>query len=369
MGTCHGRYMRLKSLDVLRGLTIITMLLVNFQGDFEATYAPFVHSRWHGCTLADAVFPCFLFIVGVTTHISISARRARGATDRELALQIGRRAVILIALGLFLSAFPFVPATRVLHMRIPGVLQRIGAAYCLAALLGLRTTVRQQTGILAAILVGYWLTVRLYPLDIPTETLSARVDRFFMAGHLGRKGWDRMGILPIFPAAGTVMLGMLCGRWLETPTAIGVRVRGLAGAGCAGIVAGLLWDRVFPINQSLWTSSYVLFTAGTSALALSACLWIVDEKRWDRWSAPLLVLGTNPIAAYVGATMTEHVLYHAVSAREAGVEIDMFHFLYLRGFASWLAPERASLAFALAGVSLWWILLYPLYRRKIFLKI
>jgi predicted acyltransferase len=164
-------------------------------------------------------------------------------------------------------------------MRIPGVLQRIGAAYCLAALLGLRTTVRQQTGLLAAILVGYWLTVRLYPLDLPAETLPARVDRFFMAGHLGRTSWDRMGILPTFPATGTVMLGMLCGRWLETPAALDVRVRGLAAAGCAGILAGLLWGRVFPINQSLWTSSYVLFTAGASALALSACIWLVWERR------------------------------------------------------------------------------------------
>jgi predicted acyltransferase len=361
--------MRLKSLDVLRGLTIVTMLFVNFQDDFDATYAPFVHSTWHGCTLADAVFPCFLFIVGVTTHISLSARRERGATDRELVFQIVRRAVLLITLGLFLSAFPFVPATRVLYPRIPGVLQRIGLAYALAALLGLRTTLRQQISLIAAILVGYWLLSRLYPLAPPAETLAARVDRFFMGGHLAHTDWDRMGILPTFPAAATVMLGMLCGRGLATPAALEVRIRGLAAAGGAGMVAGLLWGQVFPLNQGLWTSSYVLFTAGAAALSLSACIWLVDEKRWDGWSTPALVFGTNPIAAYLGATMMSHFLYHAISAREAGVEIDMFHFLYRRGFASWLAPERASLAFALAALSLWGILLYPLYRRRIFLKI
>jgi predicted acyltransferase len=361
--------MRLKSLDVLRGLTIITMLFVNFQDDFDATYAPFVHSTWHGCTLADTVFPCFLFIVGVTTHISLTARRERGATDREIVLQILRRSLLLITLGLFLSVFPFMPATRVLYPRIPGVLQRIGLAYALAALLGLRTTLRQQIAVISAILVGYWLLTRLYPLDPPAQTLAARVDRLVMGDHLAHGDWDRMGILPTFPAAATVMLGMLSGRWLTTSAALDARIRGLAAVGSAGVLAGLLWGRVFPINQGLWTSSYVLFTAGIAALALAACVWIVDRKRWDGWVPPALVFGTNPIAAYLGATMISHVLYHAISARESGAEIDMFHFLYRRGFASWLAPERASLAFALAALALCGMLLYPLYRRRIFLKI
>jgi predicted acyltransferase len=361
--------MRLKSLDVLRGLTIITMLFVNFQGDFDGTYAPFVHSDWHGCTLADTVFPCFLFIVGVTTHISLSARRARGATDRELLLQILRRAALLVALGLFLSAFPFVPSERVLHLRIPGVLQRIGLAYAVAALLGLKTTLRQQIGLVAAILVGYWALVSLYPLSPPPETLPARVDRVFMTGHLAGITWDRMGILPTFPAAATVMIGMLCGRWLGTAGSLVFHVRALAAAGSIGVATGLAWGLVFPLNQGMWTSSYVLLTAGTAALLLAGCMWLVDEKGWDAWTPPALAFGTNPIAAYLGATMTSHFLYHAVSARDAGIEIDMFHFVYRHGFASWLAPEPASFTFAAAGLSLWGILLYPLYRRRIFLKV
>lgn len=361
--------MRLKSLDVLRGLTIITMLFVNFQGDFDGTYPPFVHSDWHGCTLADTVFPCFLFIVGVTTHISLSARRARGATDGDLTRQILRRGALLIALGLFLSAFPFVPAERVTHLRIPGVLQRIGLAYAVAALLCLKATLRQQVGLIAAILVGYWALLGLYPLSPPAATLPAHVDRFFMTGHLAGLDWDRMGILPTFPAATTVMLGMLCGRWLATPASLGSHIRGLALAGSVGVATGLVWGLVFPLNQGIWTSSYVLFTAGLAALSLAGCMWIVDEKGWDGWSAPALVFGTNPIAAYMGATMTSHLLYHALSARDGGVEIDMFHFLYRHGFASWLSPELASLTFAAAVLSLWGLLLYPLYRRRIFLKV
>jgi predicted acyltransferase len=305
----------------------------------------------------------------VTTHISITAHRERGETDRDIALQIVRRGVILIALGLLLSAFPFVPRERVAHLRIPGVLQRIGAAYALAALLSLKTTLRQQVAIIAVILVGYWLAMRLYPLDLPLETLAARVDRYFLKGHLARAGWDRMGILPTFPAAVTVMLGIVCGRSLGARAALEVRVRRLAAAGCLGSLAGLVWDRVFAINQALWTSSYVLFTAGVAALVFAACIWLVDVKRWDRWSAPFLVFGTNPIAAYMGATMMAHFLHHAVSVREAGVEITMYHFLYRRLFASFLPPQSACFAFALAAVSLSGILLYPLYRRRIFLKI
>jgi predicted acyltransferase len=345
------------------------MLLVNFQDGFDDVYPPLVHSSWNGCSLADAVFPCFLFIVGVTTHLSLAARRARGATDREIVLRIARRALLLIGLGLFLSAFPFMPPERVLHLRIPGVLQRIGLAYAIAALLTLKTTLRQQIGIVATILIGYWLAMRACPLDVPEEALSARVDRFFMAGHLADKTWDRMGILPTFPAAGTVMLGILGGRWLAGSADLGARARGLAAAGAAGVASGLVWDRVFPMNQSLWTSSYVLFTAGAAALALAACIWLVDLHRWNRGSLPALIFGTNPILAYMGATMTAHLLYHAFSVRVAGVEIALYDFVYARFFASWLAPLRASMAFALAGIALWLLLLYPLYRRRIFLKI
>ena len=124
----------------------------------------------------------------------------------------------------------------------------------------------------------------LYPLSPPAETLPARVDRFFMTGHLANRTRDRMGILPTFPAAATVMLGMLCERWLANPTALVVRIRGLAGAGCLGIAAGTAWGLVFPLNQGMWTSAYVLFTAGIAALLLSSCLWLVG---WTARARPL----------------------------------------------------------------------------------
>ncbi|AGP39420.1 acyltransferase family protein [Sorangium cellulosum] len=361
--------MRLQSLDIFRGMTIVAMLLVNFQDSFPAIYPPLAHSYWDGCTLADTIFPCFLFIVGVTLHISMSGRRARGATDRELALQIVRRGAIFVLLGLFLSAFPFFPEERLTALRIPGVLQRIGAAYVLAALLCLKTTARQQAGIIAAALIGYWLVLRLYPLDDPHQTLAARVDRYLLGGHIARKGWDAMGVLPTLPAAMTVMLGSLGGRWLTAPAGLRARVAGLLAAGAAGIALGAAWEPWFAWNRSLYSSSFALFTAGVAAVVLAACVWIVDLKGWRRWGAPFLIFGANPIAAYVGSTMMGHLLYHVSRTGDDGARTSALQLLYTRLFASWLSPLNASLAFALAAVALWLVLLYPLHRRGIFLKV
>src|SRR5262249_35428556 len=145
-------------------------------------------------------------------------------------------------------------------------------------------------------------------------------------------------------------------------------VRRLAAAGCAGMLAGLLWGRVFALNQALWTSSYVLFTGGVAALFLSPALWLVDVKKRERWSHPLVIFGTNPILAYMGATMMDHFLRDAVSVHEAGAEITMVDFLYNRLFESWLLPANASLAFAFTALLLWLMVLYPLHRRRIFLR-
>ncbi|HTN89608.1 MAG TPA: hypothetical protein VL242_38285, partial [Sorangium sp.] len=144
---------------------------------------------------------------------------------------------------------------------------------------------------------------------------------------------------------------------------------GLLAAGAAGIALGLLWGRVFPWNRSLYSSSFALLTAGVAAVVLAVCMWIVDVKRWQRWGAPFLIFGANPIAAYMGSTMMGHLLYFATSAEDDGARTSALELLYARLFASWLSPLNASFAFALAAVSLWLVLLYPLHRRGIFLRV
>src|SRR5688500_7262142 len=226
------------------------MLLVNNPGSWGAIYAPLRHAEWHGWTPTDLVFPFFLFIVGITTHLSLESRRARGASDREIVLQILRRGGLIILLGLLVAAFPYTPG-RIVNIRIPGVLQRIGVAYIVAALITIRTTLRQQIAIAAAILLGYWLAMTLIPvpggaagvLDRPSETLAAYVDRLLLDGHLWAQSrtWDPEGPLSTLPAIVTAMLGVFAGRWIGSARPILERVAGLFALGVLGTMARAEW--------------------------------------------------------------------------------------------------------------------------------
>ncbi|MFP5355975.1 MAG: acyltransferase family protein, partial [Gemmatimonadota bacterium] len=212
---------RLLSLDVFRGLTVAGMLLVNNPGSWGAIYPPLAHARWHGWTPTDLIFPFFLFIVGITTHLSLEARRARGDDERALVRQIVKRGLLIILFGLLLAAFPYTPLTRITEMRFPGVLQRIGLAYLCGGLLTLRTSLKQQVVILVVLLYGYWFAMTLVPvpgrgigallLDDPSASLAAWIDRAVFGSHVWRsaKTWDPEGLLSTIPAIGTVMLGVL----------------------------------------------------------------------------------------------------------------------------------------------------------------
>ncbi|HUP46732.1 MAG TPA: heparan-alpha-glucosaminide N-acetyltransferase domain-containing protein, partial [Thermoanaerobaculia bacterium] len=276
---------RLVSLDVFRGITIASMLLVNNPGTWSAIFWPLGHAAWHGWTPTDLIFPFFLFIVGVTTHLSL-----RGRATGDAVRKIVTRGLLIILLGLLLNAFPFYArgelagianptmvdrvAWKIDHLRIPGVLQRIGVVYMIAALIALKTTRRQQMIIVAAILLGYWAILTRGPLEPPPETVAAAVDRaVFGENHLWSqsKTWDPEGPLSTIPAIATGLLGILVAPWVREK-----RVRALALVGIAGLAVGLLWDPFFPINKPLWTSSYVVFTAGFACVMLALCIWIID---------------------------------------------------------------------------------------------
>jgi predicted acyltransferase len=384
---------RLLSLDVFRGLTIAGMLLVNDPGSWSAIYAPLEHAQWHGWTPTDLIFPFFLFIVGITTHLSLGARRARGASESELVRQVLRRGAIIFLLGMVLSGFPFfdIPATRehgllegirvlFASIRIPGVLQRIAVVYVVAALIGLRTTWRQQLGIIAGILIAYWLALTLIPvpgqagpptIDRPAETLAAWVDRLLLDGHLWKLSvtWDPEGPLSTVPAIATGMLGILAGRWIGSPRPLADRLVALFAVGSLGMVAGLIWHWAFPINKNLWTSSYVVFTAGVACVTLATCMWLVDVHRVRWWTRPFVIFGLNPIAAYVGATLMARTIYSLITVPYQGQTVPLQTAVYQSAFASWLAPKNASLLFAVCYVLLWLAVMALLYRRRIILKV
>lgn len=389
---------RLVSLDVFRGLTIAGMLLVNNPGSWAAIYPPLAHAHWHGWTPTDLIFPFFLFIVGITTHLSLDARRERGDGDRDVVMGILRRGGVIFLLGFLMSLYPFfqwgtiasIPDAsfldRVLyrldHVRILGVLQRIGIVYIAAALLTLRTTLRQQLWILAVLLYGYWLAMTIIPLphggpaaaslDDPALTTAAYVDRAILTTkHIwaGSTTYDPEGILSTFPAIGTAILGILAGRWLGTRRDLIDRIAGLFAGGSLAMVLGLMWNWVFPINKSIWTSSYVLFTAGMAAVTLATCMWLIEHMNARRWIRPFVIFGMNPILAFVASGIFARTIYSLIKVPYGGKSVPIQAAIYGSAYASWLSPKNASLLFAISNVLLWLAVLGWLHRRKIFLKV
>ncbi len=374
---------RLVSLDVFRGLTVAGMLLVNNPGSWNAIYPPLEHAAWHGWTPTDLIFPFFLFIVGITTHLSLSARRERGDDERALLTQILRRTVLIVLAGYLLAMFPYYPLTRITGVRIPGVLQRIGVAYGVSALLTFRTTLRQQVLIVVGLLYGYWFAITLLPvpgagggigatlLDDPSRTLGAWLDRTVLGGHLwvGSKTWDPEGILSTVPAVGTAMLGVIAGRWLSSSRPLSERLAALFAAGAIGMMTGLMWHWSLPINKGLWTSSYVVFTAGMACVTLATISWVIDVMGVTWWTRPLVIYGMNPLVAFVGSGMMARTIYTLWKVEYGGQVVPVEAAIYQSVFASWLEPRNASLAFAVCFVLTWYGILWVLWRRKIFLKV
>ncbi|MFL5576444.1 MAG: acyltransferase family protein [Gemmatimonadaceae bacterium] len=394
---------RLLSLDVFRGMTVAGMLLVNDPGSWSSIYPPLEHATWHGWTPTDLIFPFFLFIVGITTSLSLSTRRARGADDGAIVRQILRRGALIFLFGFLLSWFPFFTwgsvdgvtdptflqrvVDRLLHVRILGVLQRIALAYTAAALLTLRTSLKQQVVLLATLLYGYWFAMTLLPvpgsgilgaltLDHAPATLAAWLDRALLDwGPLGNhlwassKTWDPEGVLSTLPAIGTAMLGVFAGRWIGSGRPLHERIAGLFAAGAVGMMAGAMWGWSFPINKSLWTSSYVLFTGGMAATALATAMWLIDAHRVTGWTKFFVVFGVNPIVAFVGSGLMARLIYSIIKVPYQGKPVSLQSAIYNALYASWLPANDASLLFAVSFVLVWFGILYALYRKGIILKV
>jgi predicted acyltransferase len=358
----------------MRGVAIAGMILVNDPGDPEHVWPPLAHAAWDGWTVADLVFPAFLFIVGVAITLSLGPRTLDGAPRGALVRRVVRRSAILFLLGLALNAVPaFDPA----HLRVPGVLQRIALCYLLASLVFLVLRVDGQGGLVVVLLAGYWWLMTRVPVPGagpgvlgPDANLGAWVDRLLLDGHLGRGSWDPEGLLGTLPALATTLLGVLAGHWMRGGArSMAAKSAGLVAAGAAGVVAGELMGRALPINKSLWSSSYVVLTAGIAAMLLGACCWIVDVRGHRSVSAPFVVFGSNPIVLYVLATLAAKLL-DAMTVRAAdGTHVSLHALVYQRAFASWAGPTAGSALFAVAFVVVWLAPMTALHRRGLFFKV
>ncbi|HEV3470212.1 MAG TPA: DUF5009 domain-containing protein [Pyrinomonadaceae bacterium] len=364
---------RMASLDVFRGITIAGMILVNNPGSWGAIYSPFAHAEWHGWTPTDLVFPFFLFIVGVSITLALGRRAEGGGPRRALYLKILRRSAIIFGLGLVLMGFPSYDLSTI---RIPGVLQRIAVCYLVASVIFLNTRWRAQAVIAAALLVFYCALMTLVPApgyaagDLSMEgNLAAYVDRSLLGRHTWKPLYDPEGILSTIPAVATTLGGVLTGHWLRSRRSEAEKVAGMFVAGAACVVAGWAWGFWFPVNKALWTSSFVLLTAGLALQLLAVCFWLVDFKGYRRWAKPFIIFGTNALAVYFLAELFSNVISSVTVARAGGRAADLKTVVYENLFASWAAPKTASLLFALCVVLLWLGVMSLLYRRRIFIKV
>ena len=377
---------RLLSLDLLRGLTIAFMILVNDAGSERDAYAPLQHAFWNGFTPTDLVFPTFLFLVGITTVFSLSSRLDRGASRPQLFRTVLRRAVLLYVIGIAASSFPF---NHLEYIRFVGVLPRIALCYLIiGSLFLINQGWRDKVLLLIVALVGYWALLRFVPVPgygIPTRdvpllyrdgNLAAWLDRqMFSPDHLYERTRDPEGLLSTIPALGTTLIGLLTGLWLRTRHVLRTKILALVAAGTTLVLLGLLWNITLPINKKMWTSSYVLFAGGLSILLLAASMALVDipsqaeskptRSRRSALFTPLLVFGTNAITAYVLADLLaetlENIFIHPHVSLGRALYVGLFHVVP--------NPSLASLVYACAFVLVCWLLIYPLYRRRIFLRI
>lgn len=362
---------RLVSLDVFRGITIAGMVLVNNPGTWQHIYWPLQHAQWHGWTPTDLVFPFFLFIVGVAIPLAFGNRLESGRSTRDLYVKIIKRTLIIFGIGLFLNAFPYFGLSE---LRIPGVLQRIAVCYFFASIIFLNTRVAAQVAITIGLLLFYWILVSLVPApgyaagDLTKEgSLPSFVDRVvFGPNHVWQqaKVYDPEGLLSTIPALATAMIGVLTGSWLRTEKTRYEKAAGMFVAGAVCVAIGWAWNSFFPINKALWTSSYALFTGGLALQFLALCYWLIDIKGYRRWAKPFEVLGMNAIALYVGAGLMAELF--GVIRIQGG---PLGAWIYRNAFASWAAPVNASLAFAISFVLFWLVLMWILYRRRIFIKV
>ncbi len=417
---------RVLSIDVLRGLTMAFMVLVNDPGDGAHTYTQLEHARWNGLTLTDLVFPTFLFLVGASIILSLSTRLARGDSRQTLALNIIRRAATIFFIDLFLTAMPLFHLTT---LRIYGVLTRIAVCYLVVGLLCLFT--RRTSTLLtisAALLVGYWALMRFVPVpgfgipthDIPLldpdRNLAAWLDRGFNSflqthlhtGRLYEHTRDPEGILSTLPAFVTTIFGAVTALWLRRPTSAAdvshpsplrpdptsgatphpaltpqaqhQTLRGLLIAALACLLAGRLWNIMFPINKNLWTSSYVLFAAGCSLLGLALCYWLVDILQLQHRSRigraalwPWLVFGSNAITAYAMSNVFVK-LFHTIRVHDPwipnpAIRIPLSGWIYGHLFSRGHSTNLTSLSYAIFFVVLCFLPNLFLWRKRIFLKV
>lgn len=419
---------RLISLDVFRGLTILLMTIVNNPGDWGHVFPPLLHAEWNGCTLTDLVFPFFVFIMGVAVPLAMPEKKYDGTTFNKILVRSLRmlclgiffnyfgkiqlfglegiplligRLMITIAVGYALMgnfntklknifAFSILLIYLVLaysgieayqDVRLPGVLQRIAVVYFVVSLLYLKTSQKTQIITGALLLLGYWAAMTLIPvpgigeanLDKGTN-LASWLDGILLKGHMyrGTVTWDPEGILSTIPSIVNGIIGLLIGQLLQLKIAKIDIAKKMVLAGIALVITGLLWNMVFPINKSIWTSSYVLYTTGLATTVLSILYYIIDIAEYRKGFKLFLIWGVNPMIVFFASQIIPQalVMIQFGNPHKTGEQINLLSYLYGYGIAPFFSnPMMASFAGALVYVAIWTFILWIFYKNKLIFKV
>jgi len=357
---------RLVSLDALRGFdmfwitgggTVIT-ILASRTGNY-ALMKHMDHMSWDGFVFWDLIFPLFLFIVGTAVPYAFAKRLERGESKIKLVRHIVLRSIGLFLIGIILAGG--FSKTNLSDLRIPGVLQRIAICYGIAAIIYLYTNWKKQIGIGIAILLGYWAIMKLVPVPglgagnlTPDNNLANWIDFHYLPGNLYQGTWDNEGIMSTFPAIVTCMIGVLTGQWLRSSKSQNEKAAGLFKAAISFLVIGFLWGFLFPINKLLWSSSYVLIAGGWSLMLLGIFYWVIDVKGYRKWAFPFLVIGANAIATYA---IRPFIKFSDIASRIAGGNVAAV-------FGNYRSLWLSAITYLLI-----WLVVYWLYKKKIFIKL
>ena len=359
---------RILSVDIFRGMTIVLMILVNTPGTWSAVYAPLLHAKWHGYTPTDLVFPFFLFIVGTSIVFAYKNKTAETSVYKKITV----RSLKLIGLGLFLGAFtisfPFIKEFA--EIRFPGVLQRIGVVFFFASILFLNLDWKKLIAVAAILLVGYWLLMVFVPVEGGASTLERApnnlanwLDVQVFGSHNYKPDYDPEGLLSTIPSIVSSLLGVFTGLILVSKQVKKVTL--LFGIGGSMLLVGHLWDLFFPINKALWTSSFVLVTAGWANIVLALIYYLTDVKK-IRFGSIFRYAGANAIVVYFLSSFISKLFYLIKIDEETSLHGWLFEKVYVHDF---LSLQMSSLLYGLSVVAFYCILAQVLYKRKIFIKV
>lgn len=369
---------RYLALDVLRGMTIAFMIIVNTPGSWGNLYAPLAHASWHGFTPTDLVFPSFLFVVG--NAMSFAMKKLQDIPKSDFYKKVFKRAFLIFLIGWLLNAFPFFEYNEAGEMifidlsevRLFGVLQRIAVCYLLAALV--LYWGGQKLGLIFSglALLLYWAVMYFfgdaaapYSLEgnaaIKLDLLVIGADRMYMGEGLP---FDPEGLLSTIPATVNVIAGFLVGKMIQAKGNTLKTVKSILFFGLVMIAGAYLWDILFPINKKIWTSSYVLVTVGWSLILLAVLIYLVEIKEWKKWTYFFQAFGRNPLILYVASGIVVSILSMIPIGDQS-----LKGFIYSNLFTSWMSPKNASFFFAISYMLLIWLIGFWMDKKKIYIKV